>query len=98
MRSSRVRRLLYKNGDFFGEVDGAQGDADLGPDFGDLEGDRLPQALRRKLPSYPLPVLRLARLAVDASVQRQGLGKQLLRFVMDFGSTRVAQLPRAASS
>jgi predicted N-acetyltransferase YhbS len=34
------------------------------------------------LPHYPLPVLRLARLAVDRSAQGQGLGVQLLQFVL----------------
>jgi predicted N-acetyltransferase YhbS len=37
---------------------------------------------RKKLPRYPLPVLRLARLAVDESACGQGLGAQLLRFVL----------------
>lgn len=64
---------------------------------GHLEGDNLPATFRRKLPSYPLPVLRLARLAVDAAIRGQGLGKQLIRFVMnlalrmakDYGCTGV---------
>jgi len=47
-----------------------------------VEIDELPAAVRRKLPQYPLPVLRLARLAVDQSAQGQGLGLQLLRFVL----------------
>lgn len=47
-----------------------------------VEIDDLPSAVRRKLPRYPLPVLRLARLAVDQSAQGQGLGLQLLRFVL----------------
>ncbi|MGH9203155.1 MAG: GNAT family N-acetyltransferase [Vicinamibacterales bacterium] len=47
-----------------------------------VEIDDLPVALRRKLPRYPLPVLRLARLAVDQSAQGQGLGLHLLRFVL----------------
>jgi GNAT superfamily N-acetyltransferase len=47
-----------------------------------LEIDDLPSAVRRKLPRYPLPVLRLARLAVDQSAQGQGVGLQLLRFVL----------------
>ena len=38
-------------------------------------------SLRRKLPGYPLPVLRLARLAVDATAQNRGVGKSLLRHV-----------------
>jgi predicted N-acetyltransferase YhbS len=49
---------------------------------GDIEIDGLPVVARRRLPRYPLPVLRLARLAVDESVKGQGLGGQLLRFVL----------------
>jgi len=45
--------------------------------------DELPKDLRRKLPLYPLPVLRLARLAVSETRQGQGLGKALLRFVFE---------------
>jgi GNAT superfamily N-acetyltransferase len=47
-----------------------------------IEIEELPAAARRKLPQYPLPVLRLARLAVHQSAQGQGLGLQLLRFVL----------------
>lgn len=47
-----------------------------------VEIDDLPVTVRRKLPRYPLPVLRLARLAVDQAAQGQGLGLQLLRFVL----------------
>jgi predicted N-acetyltransferase YhbS len=47
-----------------------------------VEIDGLRAAMRRKLPRYPLPVLRLARLAVDRSAQGQRLGLQLLRFVL----------------
>ena len=49
---------------------------------GHVEIDELPAATRRQLPRYPLPVLRLGRLAVDQSAQGQGLGAQLLRFVL----------------
>lgn len=49
---------------------------------GHLEIDGLPAALRKKLPSYPLPVLRLARLAVDEASRGQEVGLQLLRFVL----------------
>ena len=38
--------------------------------------------LRKRLPSYPLPVLRLARLGVDTRVQGLGIGKALLRHVL----------------
>lgn len=47
-----------------------------------IEIDDLPLAIRRTLPRYPLPVLRLARLAVDQTAQGQGLGLQLLRFIL----------------
>jgi GNAT superfamily N-acetyltransferase len=46
-----------------------------------LEIERLPALSRAKLPRYPLPVLRLARLAVARSARGLGLGKQLLRYV-----------------
>lgn len=49
---------------------------------GHLEVEGLPAVARRKLPHYPIPVLRLARLAVDESAQGRGLGSQLLRFVL----------------
>jgi len=48
---------------------------------GHIEGDALPASIRRRLPRYPLPVLRLARLAVDATVQNRGVGSALLRHV-----------------
>ena len=50
---------------------------------GHVEIDGLPAAARKKLPQYPLPVLRLARLGVDRSAQGQGLGTALLRFVLN---------------
>lgn len=37
---------------------------------------------RKKFPRYPLPVLRLARLAVAAAWQRKGIGNQLMRHVL----------------
>ena len=49
---------------------------------GHVEIDQLPAPARKKLPRYPLPVLRLARLAVDSSARRRGLGRVLLRFVL----------------
>src|SRR3989440_13083457 len=49
---------------------------------GHVEIEDLPAAQRKKLPRYPLPVLRLARLAVGETFRGQGLGRQLLRFVL----------------
>ena len=38
--------------------------------------------LRKRLPAYPLPVLRVARLGVDTRAQGLGLGSALLRHVL----------------
>jgi GNAT superfamily N-acetyltransferase len=49
---------------------------------GSLERRELPSArLRRRLPDYPLPILRLARLGVAQQAQGSGIGRQLLRHV-----------------
>ena len=49
-----------------------------------FERTNIPNArLRRQLPSYPLPVLRLGRLGVDRRAQGLGIGKALLRHVLD---------------
>jgi len=40
--------------------------------------ESLPSDIRKKLPHYPIPMARLTRLAVDQSMQRQGLGEFLL--------------------
>ena len=45
-----------------------------------MEYARIPEALRRGLGHYDVPVFRLARLAVDRTVQGQGLGARLLIF------------------
>lgn len=48
-----------------------------------MERASVPSArLRRGLPAYPLPVLRLARLGVDTRTQGLGIGKALLRHVL----------------
>ena len=39
----------------------------------------MPAARRKGLPSYPLPALRIARLAVDERVHGQGVGAELLK-------------------
>ncbi|MBI2921601.1 MAG: GNAT family N-acetyltransferase [Planctomycetes bacterium] len=46
---------------------------------GHIEIDRLPETRRRGLPKYPLPILRLARLATARSEQGRGIGNALLR-------------------
>ncbi len=50
---------------------------------GSVERSSLPtRRLRKKLPAYPLPVLRLARLGVDHRAQGRGLGRALLCHVL----------------
>jgi len=41
----------------------------------------LPATRRKRLPHYPLPVLRLARLAADERARGQGVGSALLRAI-----------------
>jgi GNAT superfamily N-acetyltransferase len=48
---------------------------------GQIEIDDLPETRRKKLPRYPLPVIRLARLAVAERAQQRGVGGLLLRAV-----------------
>jgi GNAT superfamily N-acetyltransferase len=45
--------------------------------------DDLPVRTRKRLPKYPLPALRIARLAAAQSTQGQGIGKRLLRFTLE---------------
>lgn len=50
-----------------------------------LERRTMPDVrLRDRLPNYPLPVLRLARLGVDRRAQGLGIGKALVRHVLRF--------------
>lgn len=49
----------------------------------EIERDALPdRRLRTRLPSYPLPVVRIARLGVDTGAQRKGIASSLLRHVL----------------
>ncbi len=47
-----------------------------------IEIEDLPERDRKRLPRYPVPVLGLARLAVDETARGAGVGAQLLRFVL----------------
>ncbi len=52
--------------------------------LGSVERASLPSSrVKKRLPNYPLPVLRLARLGVDLRAQRLGVGKALLRYVLE---------------
>lgn len=46
-----------------------------------IEIEDLPAAKRRRFPQYPLPVLRLARLATDERERGRGIARELLRGV-----------------
>ncbi len=46
-----------------------------------LDAGDLPSG--RKMPPYPVPILRVARLAVDRSARGLGLGRALLRFALE---------------
>ena len=48
--------------------------------------EALPERARSKLPRYPVPVLGLARLAVDRSARSQGIAAGLLRFVLELAA------------
>lgn len=48
---------------------------------GHVEIENLPPGLRKKLPDYPLPILRLARLAVGRNARGKGVGERLMRAV-----------------
>jgi GNAT superfamily N-acetyltransferase len=53
-----------------------------------IEVEDLPQDLAKRVPRYPLPVLRLARLAVAAQGQGQGIGGALLYAVFQLAVTQ----------
>lgn len=46
---------------------------------GEINVENLPASLRHRLPEYPLPIMRIARLAIDKQFQGLGLGKKILR-------------------
>ena len=47
----------------------------------EIDVGRLPAVRRKRLPRYPMPVLRLARLAVDERAQGRGICRVLLKAV-----------------
>jgi GNAT superfamily N-acetyltransferase len=57
---------------------------------GSLDAGELPSG--RKMPPYPVPILRLARLAVDQAARGLGLGKGLLRFALSLAQRQAAEV------
>lgn len=50
---------------------------------GEITVEQLAAKLGKRLPDYPLPMLRIARLAVDQVFQGQGIGKLLLKSMLE---------------
>ncbi len=48
-----------------------------------IEADLLPDAIRAKLPRYPVPAFRIGKLAVDLRYQGTGVGAWLLRAALE---------------
>lgn len=57
---------------------------------GALDAEDLPSG--RKMPPYPVPILRVARLAVDESAHGRGLGAALLRFAIELAERMMAEV------
>ncbi len=55
-----------------------------------IEYASLPTVFQRKVPAYPIPAILIGKLAVDRSVQGQGLGKELLADAL-YRTVRVAK-------
>ena len=47
--------------------------------YGSVSLEEAPQSVRSGLPKYPIPIIPLARLAVDSNEQGHGLGAALLK-------------------
>ena len=54
---------------------------------GDITADTLSSVVRKRLPDYPIPVLRIARLAVAQDFQGRGIGKLLLKSMLKLALT-----------
>lgn len=57
-----------------------------------IEAMTLPPARSAGMPRHPLPVLRLARLAVSEAAKCLGVGQRLFRFVLGLGQATAAQI------
>lgn len=57
-----------------------------------IQGNHFSSTKAKKLPQYPLPALRLARLAVQKEMHGKGVGASLLRFVFSLALEMSAKL------
>lgn len=54
---------------------------------GEICAENLADPLKQRFPNYPLPILRIARLAIAKNYQGLGLGKKLLRACLELALT-----------
>lgn len=59
---------------------------------GSIRADDAPRKMARRMPRYPMPIILLARLAVDSRYQRQQLGAP--RSLKPFASACSRRMPR----
>jgi predicted N-acetyltransferase YhbS len=57
-----------------------------------IKADSTATTRKRRLPSYQLPALRLARLAVGAGVQKKGIGSLLVRYTFALALEQAARV------
>lgn len=57
-----------------------------------IEIEDLPRSVTKGLPRYPLPVLRIARIAVDRSARGRGVGSLLLRAAIEIALDMARQV------
>ena len=62
----------------------------------EIKRQSLPQSLAKKLPYYPIPVMLIAQLAVDARLHSQGLGKITLVSALEHAYNINIHLPSYA--
>jgi GNAT superfamily N-acetyltransferase len=58
----------------------------------EIAAEGVPETQRKRLPRYPLPVLRLARLATEESARGRGIGSTLLHAVFTLAHTMADDL------
>lgn len=50
---------------------------------GEIAGENVADLIHKRLPAYPLPILRIARLATDRRCRGMGIGRELLRAMLE---------------
>ena len=50
---------------------------------GEIAGKNVAELIHKRLPAYPLPILRIARLATDQRCRGMGIGRELLRAMLE---------------